>query len=259
MGISIHDGDSLNLYLKQVRKYRVLEKEEEIEYAKRAAQGNGKAREMLILSNLRYAVSVALRYKNFGVPLLTLINEGNMGLIRAAGKFDVSRGARFVTYAKHWIKYYVLRAIYEYSTLIRFPLKYATLLYRDDDLTQKDHDLHKLISCSHHLSLDQLMDQELNPDETRYLTERCVHDSPEEGAVKKNLREIIDDALMKLKPIEREVIIRHFGLKGQRPVTMGEIGKKYNVTKERIRQIECTALSKMRYPMTKRNVLDFIE
>ena len=250
----------VQIYLKQIEGINVLSREEEAHFARKAAKGDKAAKDKLITSNLRFVVSIAVKYQNLGLPLMDLINEGNMGLIRAVDKFDVEKGFKFISYARWWIRHYILKAIFEQSTSIKLPLKYATHLSNKKDENNDDVELvQKLKQIYRPVSLDQRLSDEGNSDTILDLVDDERYDEPEKTVLDRNLREIIDDVLTKLKPIERDVIRRHFGLNGDNPLTLKEIGEKYNLTKERIRQIEHTALDKMRYPMLKRKVLDFMD
>jgi RNA polymerase primary sigma factor len=253
------DKNTIQIYLKQIEGIKVLSREEEAFFARKAAKGDREAKEKLITSNLRFVVSIAVKYQNLGLPLMDLINEGNMGLIRAVDKFDVEKGFKFISYARWWIRHYILKAIFEQSTSIKLPLKYATQMSRHDDYENDTEMVQKLKQIYRPVSLDQKLSEDGNSDTILDLVDDDRYDLPEKTAMEKNLREIINDVMQKLKPIERDVISRHFGLNGKRPLTLKEIGEKYNLTKERIRQIEHTALDKLKYPMLKRKILDFVE
>ncbi|MGQ9616523.1 MAG: sigma-70 family RNA polymerase sigma factor [Spirochaetota bacterium] len=252
------EKNAVQIYLKQIEGIEVLSREEEAMYAERAARGDKEAREKLITSNLRFVVSVAVKYQNLGLPLMDLINEGNMGLIKAVERFDIKRGFKFISYARWWIRHYILKAIFEQSTSIRMPLKYATKFSREEEAADSEA-IEKLKRLYRTSSLDQRLSEDDNSETMLDTINDGRYEHPEKIVMGKSLREIIDEIMEKLKPIEKEVIMRHFGLNGGRPLTLKEIGEKYNLTKERIRQIEHTALQKLRYPMTKRKVMDFIE
>jgi len=252
------DRNAVQIYLKQIENIPVLTRREEEICAQSASHGNKKEKERLIISNLRFVVSIAVRYQNLGLPLMDLINEGNMGLIRAVKKFDVTKGFKFISYARWWIRHFILKAIFEQSTSIKLPLKYATQLSKRDTMYESDA-IKKLKRIYRPVSLDQQLSEDTNSDTIIDIIDDSRYDQPEKTVEKNNLREIIDEILGKLKPIERDVIRRHFGLNGKRPLTLKEIGEKYNLTKERIRQIEHTALDKLKYPMKKRKLLDSVE
>jgi RNA polymerase primary sigma factor len=254
MYAAIDKDEDIRFYLDQVGKTRVLSRDEETECARLCRAGDVKAKNTLIVSNLRYVVAAALRYrKKCRLPLLNLVNEGNMGLVVAASKFDPSKGFRFISYAKWWVKYYMLRAITDDYTSGRYRRNDVRLRGAGDAERRSE-----TASFPQLLSLDQIVSDESDPEKSARLADPRGSNSPLERVVERNLREIIGEALAKLKPIERDVVVRHFGLNGEEPTSMGEIGKSYNLTKERIRQIEGSALEKMKYPLLKRMAFDFV-
>jgi RNA polymerase primary sigma factor len=250
--------NAVQIYLKQIESIPVMTRKQEEACAKLAAKGDDSAKEKLIVSNLRFVVSIAVKYQNLGLPLMDLINEGNMGLIRAVEKFDVTKGFKFISYARWWIRHFILKAIFEQSTSIKLPLKYATQISKREEVEDSE-TVQKLKQIYRPVSLDQKLSEDNNSDTILDLVDGGNYDQPEKVVMENNLKEIISEVLFKLKPIERDVISRHFGLNGKQPLTLKEIGEKYNLTKERIRQIEHTALDKLKYPMTKKKVLDFVE
>ncbi len=250
--------NAVQIYLKQIENIPVLSRKDEEICARKAAAGDQKEKERLIVSNLRFVVSIAVKYQNLGLPLMDLINEGNMGLIRAVEKFDVNKGFKFISYARWWIRHFILKAIFEQSTSIKLPLKYASQLSKKDDANDTEM-VQKLRQIYRPVSLDQKLSEDNNSDTILDLVDSSKYELPDKVVMEQNLKEIISEIMFKLKPIERDVISRHFGLNGKPPLTLKEIGEKYNLTKERIRQIEHTALDKLRYPMKKRRVLDFVE
>ncbi|MBN2324787.1 MAG: sigma-70 family RNA polymerase sigma factor [Spirochaetes bacterium] len=252
------DKNAVQIYLKQIENIPVLTRSEEEICARKASRGDRREKERLIVSNLRFVVSIAVKYQNLGLPLMDLINEGNMGLLRAVEKFDVTKGFKFISYARWWIRHFILKAIFEQSTSIKLPLKYATQLSKRDDAEDSE-TVKKLKKIYRPVSLDQKLSEDNNSDTIMDLVDDSKYDLPEQRAIEENLKEIIEEVMQKLKPIEQDVISRHFGLNGKRPLTLKEIGERYNLTKERIRQIEHTALDKLRYPMRKRRIMDFVE
>jgi RNA polymerase primary sigma factor len=252
------DANSVQIYLKQIEKIPVLSRREELLCARKAAKGDKNEKEKLIVSNLRFVVSIAVKYQNLGLPLMDLINEGNMGLIRAVEKFDVEKGYKFISYARWWIRHFILKAIFEQSTSIKLPLKYATQLSKREEVSDTEL-VAKLKQIYRPVSLDQKLSEDNNSDTILDLVDSDNYEQPDKIVLENNLKDIINEVLEKLKPIERDVISRHFGLDGKRPLTLKEIGEKYNLTKERIRQIEHTALDKLKYPMAKKKVMDFVE
>jgi RNA polymerase primary sigma factor len=252
------DRNAVQIYLKQIENIPVLTRQEEEICARKINKGDNREKERLIVSNLRFVVSIAVKYQNLGLPLMDLINEGNMGLLRAVEKFDVSKGFKFISYARWWIRHFILKAIFEQSTAIKLPLKYATQLSKRDSADESE-TVQKLKKIYRPVSLDQKLSEDSNSDTIMDLVDDGKYELPEKVAIEENLKDIINEVMDKLKPIERDVINRHFGLNGRRPLTLKEIGERYNLTKERIRQIEHTALDKLKYPMKKRKIMDFVE
>ena len=250
--------NAIQIYLKQIENIPVMKRKEEEICARKAAKGDQKEKERLIVSNLRFVVSVAVKYQNLGLPLMDLINEGNMGLIRAVEKFDIERGYKFISYARWWIRHFILKAIFEQSTSIKLPLKYASQLSKNGDSDESEA-VQKLKQIYRPVSLDQKLSEDNNSDTILDLIDGSDYNLPDNVVIENNLKEIITEVMFKLKPIERDVISRHFGLNGKPPLTLKEIGEKYHLTKERIRQIEHTALDKLKYPMKKRKILDFVK
>ena len=251
-------NNPVRIYLKQIEHIPVLTREQEEICARKVSLGNQREKERLIVSNLRFVVSIALKYQNLGLPLMDLINEGNMGLIRAVKKFDVSKGFKFISYARWWIRHFMLKAIFEQSTSIKLPLKYANQISKMDSFNEPEL-IKRLRRIYRPVSLDQQLSDDSNSDAIVDLIDDNKYEQPEKVAENVNLKEIINEVLYKLKPIERDVINRHFGLNGKKPLTLKEIGEKHNLTKERIRQIEHAALDKLKDPMKKRKIFDFVE
>jgi len=258
MNKALKNTSIVQIYLKQIENIHILSREEEEVCAKKIKMGDIKEKKRLIVSNLKFVVSIAVKYQNLGLPLMDLINEGNMGLIRAVEKFDVTKGYKFISYARWWIRHFILKAIFEQSTSIKLPLKYASQLSKTEN-NQKNGAIEKLKRIYRPVSLDQNLSEGSDSDSILELIDDSKYDRPEKIVMERHLTELIKDIMLKLKPIERDVINRHFGLNGKRPLTLKEIGESYNLTKERIRQIEHKALDKLKYPMKKRKVMDFVE
>ncbi|MFW6138318.1 MAG: sigma-70 family RNA polymerase sigma factor [Spirochaetota bacterium] len=252
------EKNSVQIYLKQIEKIPVLSRQEERECAEKILEGDQKAKEKLIVSNLKFVVSIAVRYQGLGLPLTDLVNEGNMGLMRAVDKFDVKKGYKFISYARWWIRHYILKAIFEQSTSIKVPLKYAPQLSNNYQGEETD-TAKELKKVYRPVSLDQKISADDNSDTTLELIDDNKNELPDEQVMDRQLQEAINQAMGRLKPIERDVIIRHFGLNGKAVHTLKKIGDRYNLTKERIRQIEQAGLSKLRYPLEKRRATDFVD
>ncbi len=262
--------NSISLYLKEIDKFPLLTPEEEKELAKKALEGDKKAKEKLILSNLRFVVSIAKKYQGLGLQLGDLISEGNLGLITAADRFDYKRGYHFISYAIWWIRQSILKAISEKSRMVRLPMNRANELMQiykfseeyskkngtrpneeiiSEFLEMEKEDIKKILEMSQgYSSLEDLFAQEENnPEENihiSYFNNQVNH--PEEQIVYSSLKEGLEKLLNKLPERERQVIIYRFGLNGEEPLSLSAIGEKFNLTKERIRQLESWALDQLR-------------
>jgi RNA polymerase primary sigma factor len=267
-------------YLRQIDKVDLLTRDEETRLAKLAFEGDQDAREKLIKANLRFVVNIAKKYQKRGLPLIDLINEGNMGLITAADKFDYRRGYHFISYAVWWIKQAILKALSEKTRLIRLPLNRANQLMQiekfrkekaqsqEGELSNKDiadalgidkESVANIINASReYRSFDAPI---MYDKKERYLSEIIKDTSfaePEEKIVDDALREAIGRVLETLTDKEKAVIRYRYGLDGSEPKSLKEIGKKFNLTKERIRQIEKKALKRLRHPSRSEELKAFL-
>ncbi|MCF7943338.1 MAG: sigma-70 family RNA polymerase sigma factor [Spirochaetia bacterium] len=264
------DSNILSMYLKEINRIPLLTREEEISIATKAAQGDELAKKRLIEANLRFVVNVAKKYQNQGLPLIDLINEGNIGLINAIDRFDVDKGYHFISYAVWWIRQAILKSICEKSRTIRLPLNRANELIQiqkaqkeltsmngeDPDLleiakmTQLDaHHIADLLSISRDMvSLETPVFADKNNSQLGDFIEDTDYVSPEEKAMENSLKEDINAVLSTLSVKELEIIEYRFGLNGKHAMSLKEIGDIYNLTKERIRQIEKKALERLRHP-----------
>jgi RNA polymerase primary sigma factor len=263
--------DSIKVYLNQINQYNLLTIEEELELAKRVAAGNLNARDALINANLRLVVSIAKKYyEQTGISFLDLIQEGNIGLIKAVEKFDYTKGYKFSTYATYWIKQYISRAIAEQSRTIRIPVHMAEIVnkiaktYRE--LTQeldREPSIEE-VAKKVNLPLDKVkdvyeiqksmisLDNTVVEEEDTTIGDLIADEntiSPLASIIKEENKNIILDILNTLSPKEKEVIILRFGLEDNCPKTLEEIGEVFGVTRERIRQIEEKAFRKLRNPV----------
>jgi RNA polymerase primary sigma factor len=267
---SYDDENILSIYLKEINNIPLLERDEEVELATQAAQGDQAAVKRLIESNLRFVVNVAKKYQNQGIPLADLINEGNIGLINAIERYDVDKGYHFISYAVWWIRQAILKAIYEKSRAIRLPLNRANELIqiqkaqkeitsqKGEDpelreiaaLTQLDEQhIADLLSISRDMvSLETPVFTDKNNSELGDFIEDADYKSPEQEAVESSLKDDINNVLQTLSEKEADIIEYRFGLNGKHPMSLKEIGDMYNLTKERIRQIEKKALERLRHP-----------
>ncbi|MEQ9362993.1 MAG: RNA polymerase sigma factor RpoD/SigA [Leptospirales bacterium] len=266
-GSSDGNDSILNWYLNEIHKIPMLDREQEMEVARRAELGEQEARDLLVRSNLRFVVTVARRYQSYGLTMMDLINEGNMGLIKAAEKFNPDRGFHFISYAVWWIKQSILFAIQQKSHLIRLPLNRTAELRRLEEaerwienqegmennlqslaqvLDMKPEDLNHLMTMSRdHLSLDAPMGE----GEDYSLGENIEDASavmPEDDFENSDLKRDINDCLGGLTNRERKVLSMRFGLGGGPVLSLQKIGQAIGLSKERIRQIEKKAIRKIR-------------
>ncbi len=261
------DG-SLDQYFKEISRYPLIDQEEEVRLAEAIRRGEREALDKLVRSNLRFVVSVSKKYRNQGVPLSDLINEGNLGLIRAARRFDGTRGIRFVTYAVWWIRQAILQALAEQSRIVKVPLNRAGALHRlarrkaslvqelgreptareiaeGMDVTVEEVE-QTLAIASSHLSLDAPM---FHGEQSSLM--ECLPDllsrGPEEQTFENALADSLAAALSTLEEREAQILRLYFGLAGYAPRSLEEIGTEMGVTRERIRQVKERALGRLRH------------
>lgn len=276
---SSNDDGALEQYLRDISNYPLISREEEAELARRIHQGDQEALDKLVRSNLRFVVSVAKRYQNQGVSLADLVNEGNLGLIRAARKFDETKGIKFISYGVWWIRQTILQALAEQSRIVRVPLNRAGELHRigkraaallqelgreathaeiADGMDISEAEVAKTISISQtHLSLDA----PLAPGEDNRLLDYLpdtVHPTPDEQTYEKALSQTVEDSLGSLKEREARILRLYFGLDGTDPLTLEEIGVVLGITRERVRQIKEKALSRLRHVSRSRALESFL-
>jgi RNA polymerase primary sigma factor len=265
-----NDENILSIYLKEINKVPLLTREEEKDYAPRAAKGETLAKNKLIQANLRFVVNVAKKYQNQGLPLADLISEGNIGLMNAIERFDVSKGYHFISYAVWWIRQAILKAICEKSRMIRLPLNRANELVQIEKVRKElqsvsrgdpeikeiakaldmneDH-VADLINISRDMvSLDTPIYDEKDSSILSDFVEDKGQVAPEDSVIDRSLREDINAVLSTLSSKEADIIQYRFGLNGKRPMSLKEIGNRYKLTKERIRQIEKKALKRLQHP-----------
>lgn len=262
-------NSSLKMYLKEIGEYPLLSKEEEVKLAERAAKGSLKAREMLINSNLRLVVSVAKRYMGRGLSFLDMIQEGNLGLIKAVEKFDYTKGYRFSTYATYWIKQSISKAIMEQSRNIRIPIniierisairkvekEYQQKFEKDPSMKEiaaaLKLDIKKIKEAYEWINDTTSLDVAIGDDE-----DATLGSFVEDESVRDSFKAIdnddqyngLYDILNTLTDKEKTVIFRRFGIGSGKAETLEEIGKSMKLSRERIRQIEADAMRKMRNP-----------
>ena len=262
------DGSSLNLYLKEISKYKTLPIEEEADLAKRIRDGDRLALDKLVKSNLRFVVSVSRNYQNQGLPLVDLINEGNLGLIRAAKRFDEKKNFRFISYAVWWIRQAILQALAEQSRIVKLPLNRVSAIHKigmvqsrleqklsripnvyeiAEELRIEPHDVQEAVKIGNsHFSLDAPLQSgddskllDLLPDEHA--------ESPDHGVMNISLHSEVDTVLETLSEREREVVRLYFGIGEETAYTLEEIGIRFELTRERVRQIKEKAIKKLKH------------
>ncbi|MBN1836164.1 MAG: RNA polymerase sigma factor RpoD/SigA [Spirochaetales bacterium] len=270
----------LQLYLDEIGRYPLLNHEEQRRLAEKACAGDLHARHALVRANLRFVVSMARRYRHSGVPLIDLISEGNLGLLKAAEYFDPERGYHFVSYAGWWVRQAILRAISERSRLIRLPWNRAgELLNLERErqelelersgpapladvakrLNQDASHLLYLLNCARPpLSLDYPAQEGLDAQPLSELVPDRAGACPADVAVASSLRDNVRELLGALSQKEAEILRHRFGLDGRRCLSLQELGRMYCLSKERIRQIEKQALHKLRNPSHRRRLEAYI-
>ncbi|PIY11774.1 MAG: RNA polymerase subunit sigma [Flexibacter sp. CG_4_10_14_3_um_filter_32_15] len=266
--ITNRESQSLDKYLQEIGKVDLLTPDEEVDLAKRIRDGDQIALERLTKANLRFVVSVAKQYQNQGLSLGDLINEGNLGLIKAAQRFDETRGFKFISYAVWWIRQSILQALAEQSRIVRLPLNRVGSLNKisktfseleqryerepspeelADELEITPAEVIDTLKISgRHVSMDAPFVQ--GEDNTLLdVLENDTEDKPDSELMNDSLRREVQRALSTLTPREADVITYYFGLNGEHPMTLEEIGEKFNLTRERVRQIKEKAIRRLRH------------
>ena len=281
--LSVPDGigleDPVRMYLKEIGKVPLLSAEEEIEYAKRMEQGDEEAKKRLAEANLRLVVSIAKRYVGRGMQFLDLIQEGNLGLIKAVEKFDYRKGYKFSTYATWWIRQAITRAIADQARTIRIPVHMVETINKlvrvqrqllqelgrepspeeiaetMDIPVERVREIQKI--SQEPVSLETPIGEEEDSHLGDFIPDEGASE-PSEAASFTLLQEQLVDVLSTLTPREEKVLKLRFGIEDGRPRTLEEVGKEFNVTRERIRQIEAKALRKLRHPSRSKKLKDFL-
>ncbi len=273
------DEGSLDQYLREISQYPLITREDEAHLARLIRKQDEEALDKLVRSNLRFVVSVAKKYQNQGVSLSDLINEGNLGLIRAAHKFDETKGIKFISYAVWWIRQAILQALAEQSRIVRVPLNRAGTLHRigkrssalqqelgreptveeiAEGMDISRDEVAKTLSISQsHLSLDA----PLTPGEDNKLIDYLPdtqNAGPDEETFERALSESIEEVLSTLKEREAKILRLYYGLDGQEPMTLEEIGSMMGITRERVRQIKEKALARLRHVSRARALESFL-
>ena len=274
----------LSMYLKQINKIPLLSYEEETELAVKAAKGDVAAKNKIINSNLRFVISIAKKYQKKGLELEDLISEGNIGLMTAIEKFDVSKGYHFISYAVWWIRQAILKAICEKSRAIRLPLNRANELVKIEhaqkeiaslgiSMTEKE-ELEEIanmlnMDVSHVCEMINIardmtsLDAEIAGSSNSTTTlgemiEDSTSERPEDKVITESMIKEIKAVLNTLKPAEAKVLSLRYGIDGQKPMSLQEVGDVFSLTKERIRQIEKLAIKRMQHPTRMRRLDGFV-
>ncbi len=271
--------DPVRMYLKEIGTVALLTAEEELELARRKTEGDPIAKEKLIEANLRLVVSIAKRYTGRGMSFLDLVQEGNLGLIKGVEKFDYTKGYKLSTYATWWIRQSVTRALADHARTIRVPVHMVETINRMSKMQRKltlelgyepstkeladalDMTEEKVLEIMQIAREPASLETPIGEEDDSNLGDFVADNNtvtPEANIESVMLREHIDVLLKDLKDREREVIILRFGLRDGHPRTLEEVGKIFNVTRERIRQIEAKALRKLRNPVRSKKIKDFL-
>ena len=259
---------SIEKYLEEIIVFTLLAPAEEIELTRRVRKGESFALDKLVKANLRFVISIAKQYQGRGLPLEDLISEGNLGLMKAAQRFDETRGFRFISYAVWWIRQSILQALAEQPRVVRLPLNRVGAIHKVGKVLEKlerqhgrEPSLHEVADClemadyevadilktsAQHLSLEKPLKQE-DGGSLLDVLENERDASPDDFLMQESLKEEIHKILVSLKPREAEIIRLSFGLVGERALTLGEIGEYFKLTRERIRQIKDKALRRIRH------------
>ena len=272
--------DPVRMYLKEIGRIPLLTRELEIELAQKVDVGDLKAKAKLTQSNLRLVVSIAKRYIGRGMSFLDLIQEGNKGLIRAVEKYDWRKGYKFSTYATWWIRQAITRAIADQARTIRIPVHMVETINKlirtqrrlmqelgreptpeeiGDEMDLSADKIREILKISQKTTS---LETPIGDEEDSYLgdfIEDTSQISPYDATSKRFLRENIEEVLMALSPREAQVLRMRFGISGERAMTLEEVGSRFGVTRERIRQIEAKALRKLKHPSRRKKLQDYLD
>ena len=273
--VTNRDTASLDKYLHEIGKVELLTADEEVALARRIRKGDTAALDKLIRANLRFVVSVSKQYQNQGLSLPDLINEGNLGLIKAAQRFDETRGFKFISYAVWWIRQSILQALAEQARIVRLPLnKIGSINKINKKLNQLEQDFERepsadeiakaleispnevkksMANSGRHVSMDAPISSE--EEGTMYdVMQSDDMPSPDKTLINDSLRKEIDRALTTLSRREGDILRCYFGLNSQPPSTLEEIGEKFDLTRERVRQIKEKAIRRLKHTSRSKNL-----
>jgi len=278
----IPTGDHVKLYLKDIGRFPLLSLEEEIELAKRMSEGDEDAKQQLSQANLRLVVSIAKKYVGRGMQFLDLIQEGNLGLMKAVEKFDYTRGYKFSTYATWWIRQAITRAIADQARTIRIPVHMVETIHKQARVTRMllqelgreptpeeiANEMGNGMTPARVIEIQKIaqdpvsLETPVGEEDDSHLGDFIQDEnakSPGDIVTSTMLREQLASVLSTLSPREQEVLILRYGLEDGKPRTLEDVGKVFNVTRERIRQIEAKALRKLRHPSRSRRLKDYLD
>ena len=275
-----YSDSSISWYLDQINKIPLLSRVEEDTLARAVRDGDENAKNRLIKANLRFVVSIAKKYQTSGISLLDLINEGNMGLIKAAEKFDPDRGFHFISYAVWWIRQAIILAISQKASLIRLPLNRTADIQKiekvhkslesrlgreptpgeiAEDLDMDDEEINHLRNITQdYISLDSSYGDSEDTTILSMIVDQRV-DSPDKKVLDESLSSALNDVLKTLTESERQIIKMRFGLDGYEPMSLQQIGDEFKLSKERIRQIEKKAIRRLRHPSRSQRLKSFLQ
>ncbi len=267
--VTNRDTPSLDKYLTEIGKVKLITAQEEVELARKIKAGDNDALEALCKANLRFVVSVAKQYQGQGLTLPDLISEGNLGLIKAAGRFDETRGFKFISYAVWWIRQQILQSLAEQARIVRLPLnkigsinrinKAFAKLEQEHERPPTAHELAELLemtleevktslnNSAKHVSMDAPLRDDGDSGTMLDVMKNNDMPDPEESLMTESLRTEIERSLDALSPREADVVRLYFGLAGNQPHTLEEIGQKFDLTRERVRQIKEKAIRRLKH------------
>jgi len=278
IAISSLTDDSIKDFINKIDKFKPLTREEEYELGKRIQQGDQEALNKLILSNIKFVVSMANRYKNTGVSLSDLINQGNLGLVEAAKRFDPDKGVKFISYAVWWIRQAMIQLLAEQSGTVKLPIKQASLLYKINEaietLSKKYHREPTSEEISEYLNIPKENIENILMVSKNYLSfESPIKDGEdrtfldlmesktikvEDEVINHTLKDTLQTLIQELDEREANILKMRYGLDGENPMTLEEVGNILNISRERVRQIESRALSKLRKKAVKKRLQDYL-
>ncbi|MGC8768721.1 sigma-70 family RNA polymerase sigma factor [Calditerrivibrio sp.] len=278
IAISSLTDDSIKDFINKIDKFKPLTREEEYDLGKKIQQGDQEALNKLILSNIKFVVSMANRYKNTGVSLSDLINQGNLGLVEAAKRFDPDKGVKFISYAVWWIRQAMIQLLAEQSGTVKLPIKQASLLYKINEaietLSKQYHREPTSEEISEYLNIPKENIENILMVSKNYLSfESPIKDGEdrtfldlmesktikvEDEVINHTLKDTLQSLIQELDEREANILKMRYGLDGENPMTLEEVGNILNISRERVRQIESRALSKLRKKAVKKKLQDYL-